>query len=78
MSFLWAFCRLRVIEVIRRILRMNNRLHFETGKCLFEKRGHAWALTRFAFDSYNEPIEQENEVSDAGAEEGLGHEKEDF
>ena len=69
---------LRYYDVSRRILRMNKRLHFETGKCLFEKRGHSWALTRFAFDSYEEPIEQENEVSTAGSEEGLGHEKEDF
>lgn len=60
------------------ILRMNKRLHFETRKCLFEKRGHAWALTRFAFDSYDEPIEPESEVSIAGAEEVLGHEKADF
>ena len=57
---------------------MNKRLHFETGKCLFEKRGHSWALTRFAFDSYDEPIEPENEVSTAGVEEDLGHEKENF
>ena len=69
---------LRYYDVSRRILRMNKRLHFETGKCLFEKRGHAWALTRFAFDSYDEPIEPENEVSTAGAEEGLEHEKEEF
>ena len=43
---------LKYYDVSRRILRMNKRLHYETGKCLFEKRGHAWALTRFAFDSY--------------------------
>jgi len=29
---------------------MNRRLHFETGKVLFEKRGDKWALTSFAFD----------------------------
>jgi RNA polymerase-binding transcription factor DksA len=69
---------LRYYDVSRRILRMNKRLHFETGKCLFEKRGHAWALTRFAFESYDEPIEPESEVSTAGSEEGLEHEKEDF
>jgi hypothetical protein len=45
---------------------MNKRLHFETGKYLFEKRGHAWALTMFAFDSYDEQIELESEVSAAG------------
>jgi hypothetical protein len=69
---------LRYYDVSRRILRMNKRLHFETGKCLFEKRGHAWALTRFAFNSYDEPIEPESEVSTTGTEEGLGHEKENF
>jgi hypothetical protein len=47
---------------------MNKRLHFETGKYLFEKRWQGWALTRFAFDSYDELIEPLNEVSDAGAE----------
>ena len=70
---------LRYYDVSRRILRMNKRLHFETGKFLFEKRGHAWALTRFAFESYDEPIDPESEVSTAaGIEEGLGHEKEEF
>lgn len=39
-------------DVSRRIVRMNKRLHFEIGECLFEKRGHRWALTRFAFDVY--------------------------
>jgi hypothetical protein len=67
---------LRYYDVSRRILRMNKRLHFETGKCLFEKRGHAWALTRFAFDSYYEPTEPENKVSAAGSEEGLDFKKE--
>jgi hypothetical protein len=39
----------------------------------------AWALTRFAFDSYDEPIEPESEVSPAGSsDKGLGHEKEGF
>ena len=69
---------LRYYDVSRRILRMNKRLHIETGKCLFEKRGHAWALPRFAFDSYDESIELNSEVSAVGAEEGLGLEKEDF
>lgn len=41
-------------------------------------RGHAWALTRFAFDSYDEPVEPASEVSAAGVEEVLGHEEEDF
>ena len=33
---------------------MNRRLKLETGELLFEKRGHRWALTRFAFDVYGE------------------------
>ena len=39
-------------DVSRRIVRMNKRLKLETGELLFEKRGHRWALTRFAFDVY--------------------------
>ena len=38
----------------RRIVRMNKRLHFEVDELLFEKRGHRWALTRFAFDVWGE------------------------
>ena len=41
---------LRYYDVSRRIVRMNKKLHFETGKLLFEKRGHKWALTSFGFD----------------------------
>jgi len=44
---------LKYYDVSRRIVRMNKRLMLETGgKRLFEKRGHKWALTRFAFDAY--------------------------
>ena len=43
---------LEYYDVSRRIVRMNKRLHFETGKVLFEKRGHKWALTKFAFEVY--------------------------
>jgi hypothetical protein len=45
---------LKYYDVSRRIVRMNKRLHFETGECLFEKRGHRWALTKFAFDVYGD------------------------
>ena len=45
---------LRYYDVSRRIVRMNKRLHFEVGELLFEKRGHRWALTRFAFDVYGD------------------------
>ena len=41
-------------DVSRRIVRMNKRLRFEAGELLFEKRGHQWALTGFAFDVYGE------------------------
>lgn len=44
--------RLKYYHVSRRIMRMNRRLHFETGEMLFEKRGHKWALTQFAFESF--------------------------
>lgn len=72
---------LRYYDVSRRILRMNKRLRFETGKCLFEKRGHHWALTRFAFDSYDEPLGLSSEVSlstSSNLSEVSEHEKEDF
>ncbi len=45
-------------DVSRRIVRMNKRLHVETGHVLFEKRGHRWALTKFAFDVYGETEEE--------------------
>ena len=37
---------------------MNKKLHFETGKLLFEKRGHRWALTSFGFESWGRTIEE--------------------
>lgn len=43
---------LKYYDVSRRIVRMNKRLKLEAGELLFEKRGHKWALTRFAFDVY--------------------------
>ena len=45
---------LEYYDVSRKIVRMNKRLHFETGELLFEKRGHKWTLTRFAFDVYGD------------------------
>lgn len=44
--------KLEYYDVSRRIVRMNRRLRVETGESLFEKRGHKWALTRFAFEVY--------------------------
>jgi hypothetical protein len=43
---------LEYYDVSRRIVRMNRRLQLETGELLFEKRGHKWALTRFAVDIF--------------------------
>jgi hypothetical protein len=59
---------------------MNKRLFDETGHYLFEKRGHAWALTKFAFDSYEEPEEPEPEPVGSWpiSKEESGNEKEDF
>jgi hypothetical protein len=37
-----------------RIERMNKRLKKKTGKLLFEKRGHNWTLTSFAFEVWGE------------------------
>ena len=69
---------LRYYDVSRRILRMNKRLHFETGKCLFEKRGHHWALTRFAFDSYDEPLSEGSLSTSSEVSEVSEHEKDGF
>ncbi len=61
---------------------MNKRLHYETGKCLFEKRGLAWALTRFAFDSHgaiDDEVEEADSEGDGAsenlAEKGFGEEE---
>ncbi len=62
---LGGYC-LRYYEVSRRIVRMNKKVHFETGKLFFEKHGHRWALTSFGFDSWGRTIEEvkaEEEVS---------------
>ena len=66
---------LKYYDVSRRIVRMNKRLHFETGKFLFEKRGHRWALTRFAFDAYG-AVEKDWEVERAGASQAAEAEEE--
>jgi hypothetical protein len=44
--------KLEYYDVSRRIVHMNKHLQLETGELLFEKRGHTWALTRFAFNVY--------------------------
>lgn len=53
--------KLRHWHVSRRILRMNKRLERETGEKLFEKRGHKWALTSFAFEVWGESEKPQNE-----------------
>jgi hypothetical protein len=68
---------LEYYDVSRRIVRMNKRLYDETGHYLFEKRGHAWALTKFAFNSYEEP-EEEPVGSWPKTEEELENEKDSF
>jgi hypothetical protein len=45
---------LEYYDVSRRIVRMNKRLEHETGEQLFEKRGHRWALTSFAFEVWGD------------------------
>ena len=65
---------LKYYDVSRRIVRMNKRLLFETGKVLFEKRGHRWALTRFAFDVYG-ATEAEVEVARSNVSEDLVEEE---
>jgi hypothetical protein len=47
-------------QVSRRILRMNKRLEKEFGERIAEKRGWHWALTRFAFESWNETQKQKD------------------
>ena len=44
---------LEYYEVSRRLVRLNKKMHFETGKTLFEKHGHHWAMNRFGFESYD-------------------------
>ena len=58
---------LKYYDVGRRLVRLNKRLHFETGKLLFEKRGHRWALTGFALEVYG-AVEGEDVRSNLGSE----------
>ena len=54
---------LKRYDIARRLVRLNKKLHFETGKVLFEKRVHRWALTGFALEVYDAA---ELELSGAG------------
>jgi len=53
---------LRHYHVSRRIVRMNKRLFEEMKECLFEKRGHRWALTSFAFEVWGESVLHESMI----------------
>ena len=50
---------LKRYDVARRLVRLNKKLHKETGKVLFEKRGHKWALTNFTLETYGASIADE-------------------
>ena len=65
---------LKRYDVARRLVRLNNKLHKKTGKVLFEKRGHKWALTRFAFETYGASIADESTNARNGLPELLGEE----
>ena len=56
-------------HVSRRIVRMNKRLEHETGERLFEKRGHKWALTSFAFEVFGTSESEVKEDKTAPEEE---------
>ena len=59
---------LKRYDVARRLVRLNKKLHFETGKLLFEKRGHKWALKRFTFEAYGEHNEDAPDNGHANTE----------
>lgn len=64
---------LKHYHVSRRIVRMNKRLFKEMKECLFEKRGHRWALTSFAFEAYggcNEDLLSNNSGYTESSKEG--------
>ncbi len=50
---------LKYYDVGRRLVRLNKKLKFETGKLLAEKRGKRWALTGFAFGVYGASLADE-------------------
>jgi hypothetical protein len=54
---------LEYYDVRRKIVRMNKHLKLETGELLFEKRGHKWTLTRFAFDVYGDAEAEAKELA---------------
>ncbi len=62
---------LRYYDVSRRLVRMNKRLHFETGEALFEKRGHRWAVTKFGFEIWGKSKKEfDEELKEEGPKYG--------
>jgi hypothetical protein len=59
---------LRHYHVSRRIVRMNKRLFEKMRECLFEKRGHRWALTSFAFEAWGKSGEEDEVEREVNAE----------
>ncbi len=54
---------LQYYEVSRRLVRLNKRMYVETGKIIFEKRGHRWALNKLGLESYvdgSDVVEEQN------------------
>ena len=59
---------LRHYHVSRRIVRMNKRLFEKMREHLFEKRGHRWAFTSFAFEAWGKSSEEDQVEREVNAE----------
>ena len=57
---------LKYYDVARRLVRLNKKLQYETGKLLSEKRGKRWALTRFAFEVYGASLADDPAARNSG------------
>ncbi len=62
---------LKYYEVSRRLVRLNKKMHFQTGKIIFEKRGHRWAMNRLGFESYGAGDVNEEQSFEKFAEEEI-------
>jgi hypothetical protein len=60
---------LKYYDVARRLVRLNKKLQYETGKLLSEKRVKRWALSRFAFEVYGASLVDDPAASDSGVAE---------
>ena len=63
-----GYC-LKYYDVARRLVRLNKKLKFETGKELFEKQKKRWALTRFGFEVFGAGDTSNFDASDNDSEE---------